>query len=748
MDHRKIHEAGLAIPENMDGEGDLQSQRGAFPLYAMLRRHWKLGLLILLLTVLPAVAVVMMRVKPEYKATAQIQVEPLVQAILYQDDTSQRPLPFFDAHLNTEAQRIQSQMVLTAALADPNIQSLAIHDNPRPVNQLQAILSVEPIRRTHLIQVAVTHQDREVAMKLAKAIVDAYMVRIVRAEQGAEANRRDALEKERERLLTELESQTNNISEASMDYKTADDATFITLRENQEKSASEISLRLLQVEQEEFQLNQQLENIERGQLLPTSPQQSVEQLVEEDYRVRSLRQRIGEIYSRLATLQSRLSDSHYEVITTKESAETLEKELEAQMARAEMEAGERIQKQQTAMLESERMRLQAALAQAAATKKMLRTRWLALKNECDRIGASKMKIERQKEQRDLTKENYHRVLQELKKMDIESRRQSRISLASGPEIRPTGVIDKRRKALAGCLALSVMLAAGVVFLRDKLDRRVQDTQQIEESIGLPLLGVVPSIRDLRAGKISHQDFVESYRILRTTLIQFNRNGCPVKSILITSAQGGEGKTSLAISLAVSLAETGDRVLLVDGDLQAPDIARVLHLEPPSTLRDILTGERALVDCVTPSSVAGLDVLAAKVNGQSAHGVLDSRSARQLVGDAGELYDHVILDSPPSLGAADSLVWATAVDGVIISSLLGGSKRPAIQVACQRLQNVGARLLGAVVSNVPLTERYFSYSSTSCSEPPAGSTAQNRLQQTKPVVCLPSESLSEGHDDSV
>jgi len=205
---------------------------------------------------------------------------------------------------------------------------------------------------------------------------------------------------------------------------------------------------------------------------------------------------------------------------------------------------------------------------------------------------------------------------------------------------------------------------------------------------------------------------------------------------VTSPQAGEGKTSLAVSLAVSLTESGRRVLLVDGDIQAPQIARLLKLAPSCDLKGVLLGSRSIRESVVESGIAGLDVLADSANGDTARGALNSQSAIDLVKQAADQYEYVVIDSPPVLGAADALFWAHAVDGVILASLVGRSDRKAIRLALQRLASVGATLLGSVIANVSVTESYYSYSASGARSTYGAPAAGTAVRRTPPTVYLP------------
>ncbi len=216
------------------------------------------------------------------------------------------------------------------------------------------------------------------------------------------------------------------------------------------------------------------------------------------------------------------------------------------------------------------------------------------------------------------------------------------------------------------------------------------------------------------------------------------NGDAPKSILVTSAHPGEGKTSFAVSLALSFVGPGSRVLLIDGDIHGAQVARLLKVAPPRNLQDLLKGDLMLTECVTHSRVRGLDLLVPPARNGRPREPVSARAAARIVAQACELYDHVIIDSPPVLGAADALVWAHVVDGVVISTMLGASEKAAMTLACQRLGAVNARVLGVVMSNVPRTDMHYScaYTSMRPVDDLLDDAPENAARRSPPVVTYP------------
>jgi Mrp family chromosome partitioning ATPase len=139
------------------------------------------------------------------------------------------------------------------------------------------------------------------------------------------------------------------------------------------------------------------------------------------------------------------------------------------------------------------------------------------------------------------------------------------------------------------------------------------------------------------------------------------------------------------------------------------VGRFFNLGPINALKTALLGEQPVANLTVPSRLAGVDVLSAGLRGNATGRVLNNRSAARVIRQACEQYDHVLIDSPPALGAADAMVWASVADGVVLSSLAGRSDMTTMRFAYQRLVSLGAAVMGAVVGNVSIRENRYSYS---------------------------------------
>lgn len=268
--------------------------------------------------------------------------------------------------------------------------------------------------------------------------------------------------------------------------------------------------------------------------------------------------------------------------------------------------------------------------------------------------------------------------------------------------------DSPRPTLNLALGLLVGLAIGVggAVLRETLDTSVTSTEEVKQITGGPVLGVVPE--DPRAASQPlvdestsvHNPRVEAYRQLRTNL-QFVDVDHPVRALVVTSAIPVEGKTVTAANLAIAMAESGRRVVLIEADLRRPRTADYFGMEGAVGLTNVLIGQASAHDLLQQFARLPLWVLASGPLPPNPSELLGSHQMGELLKELGEESDVVLLDAPPLLPVTDAAVLATQCDGALLVARHGHTTRDQIAGAVAALDQVGAHLLGTVINRVPV-----------------------------------------------
>jgi capsular exopolysaccharide synthesis family protein len=262
-----------------------------------------------------------------------------------------------------------------------------------------------------------------------------------------------------------------------------------------------------------------------------------------------------------------------------------------------------------------------------------------------------------------------------------------------------------------------------------LDNTIRTTEQAQAVSGLASLGMIPlgskaaldgasSKRLVIASSKEAVELVtqvrpqsqmtESYRALRTSLL-LSSLGAPPKVIVVTSALPQEGKTTTSINCAVVLAQKGVRVLLVDADLRRPSIHKTLGMGPRSGLSNVLTGSTTLEQVIArPPILPNLHVLPAGTPPPNPAELLASANMRDVLVQLGEQYDHIVLDTPPSLSVTDAVVLSQRADAVVLVIRSGQTTKQALRRARDILARVNAKVVGVLLNAVDLSSPDYYY----------------------------------------
>ena len=273
-------------------------------------------------------------------------------------------------------------------------------------------------------------------------------------------------------------------------------------------------------------------------------------------------------------------------------------------------------------------------------------------------------------------------------------------------------------ALVG-LAAGLALGLGAAFLRDSLDDKLTSKEAAEHAGGTPVLALTPVVASWRRQKplvVSVTEptspAAESYRSLRTSL-QFARQEQQLRSVMVTSPGIGDGKTSTLANLGVVFAQTGERVVLVSSDLRRPRIGEFFGLDEQAGLTSILSGQRTLEEALLP--VPGFDRLSLLPAGSvppNPAELLNSTHAQDIFTRLRDQFDLVLIDSPPVLPVTDAAILSQYADATLMLAAAGQTRRADLHRAVEKLDQVGATILGIVLNKVTRhTGRNYGYSYT-------------------------------------
>lgn len=273
--------------------------------------------------------------------------------------------------------------------------------------------------------------------------------------------------------------------------------------------------------------------------------------------------------------------------------------------------------------------------------------------------------------------------------------------ASVPES-PVSPQPVRNLGLA--FVLGLLLGLGLAVLRELLDTTVKTQEDVVETAGAPVMGTIsfdtaavkkPLVTELS----SHAPRVEAFRVLRTNLQFVNVDG-DSKVFVVTSSVPEEGKTTTATNLAITLAQAGQRVLLLEADLRRPRIGDNLQLETVVGLTTVLVGRIGLEDAMQETAVPNLSVLTSGAIPPNPAELIQSHAMQDVLDQARKMYDVIIVDAPPLLPVTDAALLTAQSDGALLVVRHGRTTKEQLRHSVERLEAVEGRVLGVVINMVP------------------------------------------------
>ncbi|HEY8038207.1 MAG TPA: polysaccharide biosynthesis tyrosine autokinase, partial [Polyangiaceae bacterium] len=281
------------------------------------------------------------------------------------------------------------------------------------------------------------------------------------------------------------------------------------------------------------------------------------------------------------------------------------------------------------------------------------------------------------------------------------------------------------------LVAGLLLGVGLSWGRERLDSSLKTPDDLEEKLGITFLGLLPELQDdegPRYGRRSrrrttateaahpHELIVhhrplsgvaEAARAIRTNLMFMNPDR-PYRKLLVTSAAPSEGKTTVACSIAIALAQGGQRVCIIDCDLRRPRLHRIFGRAGDSGVTNVLVGDATIDDVAKPTGIDNLWSIPAGPTPPNPADMLHSERFRKFIQDLSDRFDRVIIDSPPLVAVTDSAIISTLTDGTVFVVRAFKTSSHLSSQGLRALRDVDAKVVGAVLNAVNLNRHEYSY----------------------------------------
>jgi polysaccharide biosynthesis transport protein len=682
--------------------------------------------------------------RPLYEASTVIQIDPERPRVVDFADITPREEPYnervVDGYYQTQLELVGSQTLLQRVVEALNLRQhpafapgggrqerlLARASTLVPgltpevkkgqpsvdevLEKLNEHLQIEPIRRSRLIRITAKVPDRELAARIPNQVAEEYigMTNTQRREASEAASK--WLEGQLVGLRQRTEQATGVIQQFVQQHglvPTRDGKTEFVLQQLDDLNRS-----FTEAE------NERIQKEARFKMLNSADQDTAAAAMGSEL-VRNLKAEYSRLEREMGRAKTVFGPQHPKMI-----------ELEAEFSLARLRLETEVKKGRQAA-ESE--------YQASARRATELGRRLDLQRQNAIVThARQMQLSLLKKEADTTEGVYAELMKRLKELQLAAQlRVTNVKIADAARtpLRPMSPKPARDLMLAALGGLIGGMALALV--REAGDQTIRTPREVSALVRLPNVGIVPSVRayprralpavdDLPARAVPEETMSlpaqlagEAFRSIRA-LVRHSRNLESARTILVTSAQPQEGKSFSAVNLAVALAEGGDRVCLVDADLRRSSCHRAFGLEVPSVgLSSILYRGLPPEVALLTTGVNNLTFLPAGPKPPDPGALLSSDRAGTLLQTLREKYAWVIVDSPPVLAVSDASVLAALADGVLLIVRANSTPTEAVQMARDRLEALGARMLGVVLNDVRLSRNRYFYASYGYQDPTTG-----------------------------
>lgn len=639
---------------------------------------------------------------PSYKAVAYLRVEsvdpvnphePLRVEKMTEEEQSRA--------VTNQTVFIKSPAVLTDALQEPALKATlwyaeALEEfNKGKVTMedlLEDRISAVPIRQTSYFQVSAAWKIPTEVPILVNTVVEKYLFKVDDNQRQEVRAMSESLTEEKNRT----QEQFNGASNAIQSFR----STWSVLGQGTEPNEKLMTLESIVTELELDALGkealwEQLQTM-TAESMPLSPELQV--LLDNDRTLAQYEAGLQDIEEALRRARQQYGNKHRAVVQLEQSREVAKQRLDEELAVKTLTFNnQQISQARQSYLRAQEM-LVKAKEQLTRVKDEQRDKdtkmaeYLRLIEDRDSL---RMRLETLTQQQDLVAMTLRQKRQVRIIKDSEARAPKRMSAPRWEFVLPAGTM------------LGLMMSVGLALLLDIMDKSVRTPRDIARQSGIPVLGTIPTSQDdeieierVETASIDapHSIVAEAFRQLRANLF-FSAPAEQQGVLMVSSPSGGNGKTTVATNLAIAIALSGRRVLLIDANFRRAALPRIFPQIRPEGLSNILIGQSRLSDLVTGTAIPGLDVLGSGPTPPNPAELLGSSYLRDLVVDARSRYDQVIFDGPPVLLVSDAMVLAGAVDGVLLVCQYRSTSRGALQRARAQLEAINSRIFGAVLNMV-------------------------------------------------
>ncbi len=569
---------------------------------------------------------------------------------------------------------------------------------------LRENLLIEPVEKTNLVSIRYQHTDPEIARRIANTLASVFIENDIRRESEGSGRAEELLAKQ----IIDLQAQVQRDEAGRINYKRGSGLS-LGEKQGQDFNAVRLSTYSSQLQGAEAE-RRTAEAVYNAAVKSSNDMMSVPE-VQDSAAVKRMREKIEALQTQRAALLVNYTEEWPDVVKIDKQVE----QLDAEMKKTPREIVTRLKNTFDAAVKKE------ASYRASYNAELAKANGLSVAE----LGMSDM-TQRLETNRQLLN-TYQQKLKEIQITNGD--RSNNVSQVEEARLPRAPIGPPRGRNILIAFLLSLGAGIGLAFLLDYLDDTLKSIEDVDRHLHLPTLALIPAprVERKRLGRASaapeigdstalaliddaRSPVAEAYRHLRTSLL-LSSAGQPPKTILVTSSQPSEGKTTTAVNIAMMLAQTGAHVLLLDCDLRRPRIHTHFGLSNARGVTNYLSGESNISELIqTCERLPNLKLITSGPIPPNSAELLGSDEMRKMLYVLSENFTHIIIDSPPAISFTDASILSTMVDGVMLVVHGGRSSRAVVRRAKQQLQDVGAHIFGIVLNNVKLeTNEYYYYS---------------------------------------
>lgn len=723
------------LPPPIDNASDIARIDVARYLHVLRKRVWVIAATVAV--VVTATVVYTLRLQKQYMATATVVIDPTPPDLLGGEVKEVVQLGAQTVWANLEYNNTQLTILKSRELARRTVVRHSLHEDPRIVppreddtrsvedkiataaGLLRSRIEARVDKNSRIARISVVHPNPEVAALLANAHTETYLDYTLSLRTSGSRGASKWLASELDQAEASLRESESHLYE----YKKANDILSVSLEDKQNILAADIqryteglsNVRARRIDIEAI----------RQRALAIRDVDVLESAIfglTESTTGRSLKAAYVEENRKLTAMGEQLGPKFPEYAEQKRKVDSIIASLE---------------RERDLVLQEIEERYQAVLATERSYERELER----LKTEAFELGPKAVEYNRIRRKHNHDENNYNIVFGRLRASELSGRQTTtNIRPLDSAVVPRAHVYPRMQLNVVLAVAASLVLGMALAFLIEFLDRTIKNVEELEQWVPAPVLGVIPIVpdaelatggegkgnRDLHVFRHPSSRAAECCRSIRTNIL-FSAAERELQTLTVVSANPREGKTTTALYLGQTMAQSGQRVLIFDTDMRRPRLHKTLGVSRNKGLSNLILGDVEADDVIKTTDIPNLYVIPCGPTPPNPAELLLTNRFKAILEEMSTRFDRILLDSPPLLAVTDAVILSKVTDGVIMVAQAGRTIRDAAARAYRMVHDVDSHIVGVVLNEMDLTSKkygygsyYYAYGYSESSEPGAES----------------------------